>query len=70
MGHVRLDDPDLPLADLMAEWPQTIPVFMQRKLLCVGCPVSPFHTISDVCAAYCLDEEMFMTELMQAAGLV
>ncbi|MEL6620883.1 MAG: DUF1858 domain-containing protein [Pseudomonadota bacterium] len=69
MGRARLDDPDLPLADLMAEWPQTIPVFIRHKMLCVGCLVSPFHTVTDACMEYNLDEDVFLAELMCAAGL-
>jgi hypothetical protein len=38
-------------------------------MLCVGCLISPFHTVSDACAEYHLDEEAFVAELMQAAGL-
>ncbi len=68
MARARLDDPDLPLADLMREWPQTIPVFVRYKMLCVGCLVSPFHTVTDACAEYELDEGMFLAELKRAAG--
>ncbi|WP_306152402.1 DUF1858 domain-containing protein [Roseovarius sp. MMSF_3281] len=69
MARARLDDPDLPLEDLMREWPQTISVFMRHRMLCVGCLVSPFHTVTDACAEYQLDEELFLAELMRAAGL-
>jgi hybrid cluster-associated redox disulfide protein len=69
MARIRIDDPDLPLADLMTEWPQTITVFLRHGMLCVGCLVSPIHTVSDACAAYHLDEELFLWELMRAAGL-
>jgi hybrid cluster-associated redox disulfide protein len=69
MAHARLDDPDLPLADLMREWPQTITVFMRYRMLCVGCLVSPFHTVTDACAEYQLDEDLFLAELMRAADL-
>lgn len=70
MRKPTLDDPDLPLADLMTHWPQTIPVFVRHKMLCVGCLVSPFHTVTDACAEYHLDEETFLAELMRAAGMV
>ena len=66
MARARLDDPDLPLADLMTTWPQTIPVFVRHRMLCVGCLVSPFHTVTDACAEYHLDEDAFLTELRQA----
>lgn len=69
MRHPKLDDPDLPLADLMAYWPGTISVFLRHKMLCVGCLISPFHTIVDACAAYDLSETDFLAELREAAGV-
>ncbi|WP_281982582.1 DUF1858 domain-containing protein [Thalassorhabdomicrobium marinisediminis] len=66
MGKPRLDDPDLPLADMMTLWPDTVEVFMRHKMLCVGCLVSPFHTIVDACAEYNLDEDSFLSELTAA----
>lgn len=69
MRKMILNDPDLPLADLMTRWPETIPVFMRHKMLCVGCLISPFHTIVDACQEYGLDEESFIAELLEAAGL-
>ena len=68
MARIRFDDPDLPLADLMTTWPQTITVFVRHRMLCVGCLVSPLHTVTDACAEYHLDEEDFVVEFMQAAG--
>lgn len=69
MHTLKLDDPDLPLSEMMANWPQTIPVFMRHKMLCVGCLIGPFHTIVEACAEYHLDQDVFMAELMAAAGL-
>ena len=69
MHAPRPDDPDIPLADLMTHWPETIPVFMRHKMLCVGCLISPFHTIVDACNEYGLDEQTFVAELLEAAGL-
>ncbi|MFP7674489.1 DUF1858 domain-containing protein [Marivita sp. S0852] len=66
MNGLKLDDPDLPLADMMTQWPQTIAVFTRHKMLCVGCLVSPFHTIADACAEYHLDENDFLMELRSA----
>lgn len=69
MREMKLDNPDLPLADLMTRWPQTIPVFTRHKMLCVGCFISPFHTIVDACLEYDLDEEDFVAELLEAVSL-
>jgi hybrid cluster-associated redox disulfide protein len=65
MRSLEIDDPDLNLSDLMQTWPQTIPVFLQKRMLCVGCLVSPFHTLSDACTAYGLDPEAFLAELQR-----
>lgn len=62
----RLDDPDMPLSDMMTYWPQTISVFTKHKMLCVGCLISPFHTVMDACTEYHLDEGEFLEELRAA----
>lgn len=69
MRNAKPDNPDMPLSELMTRWPATIPVFVRYKMLCVGCLISPFHTIVDACAEYGLDEDTFAAELMEAAGL-
>ena len=61
-----LADPDLPLEALMRAWPETIPVFLRHKMLCVGCLVAPFHTVIDACAEYDLDVDAFYLELIAA----
>jgi hybrid cluster-associated redox disulfide protein len=63
MKHNHIDDLDLPLGALMTQWPDTIPVFMRHKMLCVGCLVNPFHTVIDACAEYGLDVDAFYAEL-------
>ena len=66
MKSERLDDPDLPLQDLMERWPETIPVFIHHRMMCVGCLVGPFHTVLDACAEYGLDVDRFYRELTVA----
>lgn len=70
MSRAKLTDPDLPLEELMTLWPGTVAVFVRHKMLCVGCLVAPFHTVSDACREYGLNEEVFLLELLQAAQLV
>lgn len=69
MRHPGLDDPDLPLAELIERWPDTVPVFLRHKMLCVGCLISPFHTIVDACAEYNLSESDFLAELREATSV-
>lgn len=66
MPHIRIDDPDLPLVDMMAHWPATASVFLRHRMACVGCLISPFHTIVDACAEYGLEEEDLIAELRRA----
>lgn len=32
---------------IMAHWPQTIHVFIELRLHCIGCPISAFHRLAD-----------------------
>ena len=52
MRSLSLDDSELTLADLMRRWPETLPVFIARGMLCVGCNIGLFHTIRDACIEY------------------
>ena len=62
----RMDDPDLPLGLLIRHWPATASVFLSHRMLCVGCPIAPFHTVIDACAEYGLNEALFRAELQAA----
>ncbi len=63
MKKTLSDNPDMPLGEIMERWPETIPVFLERGMLCVGCLVNPFHTIDDACLEYDLDQIDFLNEL-------
>lgn len=66
MSHPDLHDPDLTLQDLMAVWPETVPVFLRYRMLCVGCVITPFHTVVDACADHHVDEPAFRAALAAA----
>lgn len=59
-------DPDMTVDEIMRRWPATIRVFMRHRMLCVGCPIGTFHTISDTCEAHRLDEDTFADEVLAA----
>lgn len=63
MSHIDLQDPELSLQDLMTRWPDTIPVFLKHRMLCVGCVFTRFHTLTDACQEHGLDEQSFRAEL-------
>lgn len=66
MRKLRLDDPDLLLADMMVRWPETAQVFLARGMLCVGCLIGPFHTLDDAAAEYAIDRDKLLAELQAA----
>ena len=56
---------DLIVADVLASWPQTIPVFTHHRMGCVGCAMAPFETLAEVATIYKLDLSCFLNELEQ-----
>jgi hybrid cluster-associated redox disulfide protein len=55
------------VAEVLAGWPEVIPVFLQHRLGCVGCAMSPFDTLADVARIYQLDASEFLDEIKTAA---
>lgn len=68
MAHPLLDKSGITLNEVMKAWPQTVRIFLKHGMLCVGCPINPFHMITDACNEYHLDEEAFRRELMDAVA--
>jgi len=52
--------------EVVADWPETISVFARHGWPCVGCYISPFHTIADVAQQYRADLGSLLAELNQA----
>lgn len=57
---------NLIVADVLSRWPDTIPVFLQHRMSCVGCLVSKYDTLEDVIDIYNLEEDALLSELNQA----
>ncbi|TDK42402.1 DUF1858 domain-containing protein [Antarcticimicrobium luteum] len=68
MKRPDIDNPDLPLADLFFHWPRVSLVFLDRGMLCPGCPIAPFHTVIEACEEYGLDEMAFRAEIRRGAS--
>lgn len=70
MSAARLQiDPEMALSEFMHNWPETVAVFERFDMLCVGCLVGPFHTISDACLEHEVDEAEFLRALALAISL-
>jgi hybrid cluster-associated redox disulfide protein len=52
--------------DVVRSFPQTISVFARHGLRCVGCCISPFHTIADSAREYSVSIEPLLGDLNQA----
>lgn len=61
-----IDNPDMPLQVMFNRWPATASVFLAHRMLCFGCPITPFHTVIDASLEYGLDETRFRCELRAA----
>lgn len=59
-------DPDMPVDEIMRRWPKTIGVMIRYDMLCVGCPIGIFHTVTDACSEHEVDEDAFVEELLVA----
>jgi hybrid cluster-associated redox disulfide protein len=60
-------DPHLSLnmsvAELLERHPETIPIFMQFRMACVGCDIAAFETVAEALAIYHINRERFAAEL-------
>ena len=65
-GRSKTLNPDMPVDEIMRLWPATIRVMIRHRMLCVGCPIGSFHTVTDACEAHGLDESLIIDELLSA----
>jgi hybrid cluster-associated redox disulfide protein len=60
---------DQTVAEVLATWPETIRVFLDHQMACVGCTMSCFDTIGEAVANYGGALDPFLTELGEAASI-
>ncbi len=49
--------------DVMRDAPETIRVFLQFRMGCVGCPIACFHTVDDACREHGVNRDEFLSAL-------
>lgn len=59
--------PDTILDEMMAAYKATIPLFIHRKMLCIGCPVARLHDVREACQEHGIPLQEFLDELNAAA---
>ncbi len=57
---------DWTVDDVLTRYRETASVFVQRRMACVGCPMSRFETLQDAARIYGLPVAELMRELKQA----
>jgi hybrid cluster-associated redox disulfide protein len=57
---------DLSVEQILAAWPRTLPVFIRFHMLCIGCPVTRFHTLREACLAHGMELEPIESALRAA----
>jgi len=68
MEHTHLSA-QLTVAEVLAHWPQAIPIFFHHRMACVGCPIASFETLAEIAAVYNLNLDRFLSELEQIIQL-
>lgn len=58
---------DLIIANVLDRWPQTVEVFLEHRMSCLGCYMSCFDTLEDAVQIYALSRDSFLAELNQIA---
>ena len=56
--------------EIMTKFPGTIPVFLRRRMSCVGCLMGPFHTVFDAAEEYGIATDVLLDELRRAAAMI
>ena len=69
MPGYKLGVSDLTFDFVMREWPETVSVFLARRMMCVGCLINPFHTVSEACREYRVEEAVFRRELERSVAM-
>ncbi len=54
---------DTILEDLMATYKVTIPIFIHRKMMCIGCPIARMHDVRQACAEHDIPLTQFLADL-------
>lgn len=54
---------DAIVGDLMSEHKETIPVFIRRRMMCIGCPVAHLHDLREACAEHDVPMGDFLDEV-------
>lgn len=53
--------------EVMRRWPDTIRIFLDFRMRCVGCPIGAFHSIEEACDEHDVDTDVFLSKILETA---
>ena len=56
--------PNMTIADVMRQWPQTSKLFIKLNMVCVGCEIAPFCSIIDAARDYKMSVDTLVSALI------
>lgn len=54
------------ISEILDDWPEIIPIFLNHRMACVGCSLADFMTLEDALEIYHLNKESFIEEIENA----
>ncbi|MEH0070092.1 DUF1858 domain-containing protein [Pannonibacter sp. Pt2-lr] len=54
------------LDGMMETYKETIPVFIRRKMRCIGCPIAHLHDVREACEEHHVPLEEFLSDVNRA----
>lgn len=57
---------DMPIGDVVQNYPQTIEVFLKHGLMCFGCAIARFENVEQGAAAHGINVDTLMKDLNAA----
>ncbi len=62
--------PNLIVSEVLRRWPETVQIFVQHRMACVGCTMSDYETVSSAAEIYGLVLDDFLKELKEVVEVV
>lgn len=59
---------EMPIGDVVKQYPKTMEVFMKHGLHCIGCAVAAFESIEEGATVHGIDIEALMADLNTTAA--
>lgn len=57
---------DMPISEIVRKYPQTVKVFLQHGLMCIGCAAARFENLEQGATAHGIDVEALLKDLNAA----